>query len=362
MNYKQRVVASILLFAFVAMADRVLPKLHAQPPMLEVTIGAKQEVGLPIFWGTEEAILLHQNGSIQVLPVSSIDNHQITSIPFRPSPSMQLKGELQDEFGPDYQVLAASHFLFVVPRQSNTDWPQLFQQMHASLIRFFTTRGIVFQPAEFPLVTVVFRTEQEFHRYAIRENTQLSSSTLGYYSILSNRMVLFDRPSSSSNWFSTHKTIFHEATHQFAFNSGIHQRMSQTPLWVVEGLASLFEAPGFQESGSSDPRDKWNEGRLNTWKHLAAKPEVATELLQAVLQEDRIFDLHPDEGYALAWALTHYLSQREPTKYATYLRHVAALKPYASYPKPQRLADFKRLVQSDLALLTKNIQRSLQGD
>ncbi len=175
----------------------------------------------------------HRKPSVNVHPIS-------------PSPSMQLKGELQDEFGPDYQVLAASHFLFVVPRQSNTDWPQLFQQMHASLIRFFTTRGIVFQPAEFPLVTVVFRTEQEFHRYAMRENTQLSSSTLGYYSILSNRMVLFDRPSSSSNWFSTHKTIFHEATHQFAFNSGIHQRMSQTPLWVVEGLASLFEAPVFR--------------------------------------------------------------------------------------------------------------------
>lgn len=76
----------------------------------------------------------------------------------------------------------------------------------------------------------------------------------GYYSITSNRMVLYDRPLTEAAWFSNSTVIMHEATHQLAFNVGIHQRLSQTPLWVAEGLASLFEAKGYFDPMLSSSR------------------------------------------------------------------------------------------------------------
>ena len=38
-------------------------------------------------------------------------------------------------------------------------------------------------------------------------------------------------------------TIVHEATHQIAFNSGLHQRLSDCPKWFSEGIAMYCETP-----------------------------------------------------------------------------------------------------------------------
>ena len=38
-------------------------------------------------------------------------------------------------------------------------------------------------------------------------------------------------------------TIVHEATHQIAFNSGLHVRFADNPLWLTEGMAMYFEGP-----------------------------------------------------------------------------------------------------------------------
>ena len=39
-------------------------------------------------------------------------------------------------------------------------------------------------------------------------------------------------------------TIIHEATHQTAYNVGVHARFADQPRWLVEGLAMMFEAEG----------------------------------------------------------------------------------------------------------------------
>ncbi len=59
-----------------------------------------------------------------------------------------------------------------------------------------------------------------------------------------------------------HDTIVHETTHQVAFNTGLHSRIGQTPKWVIEGLATMFEAPGIRDSQkSSSPKSRINRSR-----------------------------------------------------------------------------------------------------
>ena len=71
-------------------------------------------------------------------------------------------------------------------------------------------------------------------------------NTLGHYDPASNRVFLFDVTSGTSgdDWSENADTIIHEATHQTAYNVGVHKRFTAAPRWLVEGLATMFEARG----------------------------------------------------------------------------------------------------------------------
>lgn len=325
--------------------------------MLEIEVGDRLDRGLPIYWSPIDALLLHQDGSVRFLKTVDIRSHRKSTTPFEPLPSMQLKGELQEEFGRAYEVQSFGSYLFVVPAGMSDAWANRFQMLNASFSRFFTTRGFPIHSPDFPLVTVLFRSVAEFQRQAMRDGASIGPTTLGYYSITSNRMVLYDRPLTEAAWFSNSTVIMHEATHQLAFNVGIHQRLSQTPLWVAEGLASLFEAEGYFDPMRAQADDKLNLARYKTWKQITSKPDRAAQLIASLVQEDRSFEAVPDESYAVAWALSYYLSERQSPKYVAYLRYLATLKPNVEYAGPQRLSDFRKYIQSDLSLLAKNVER-----
>ncbi len=72
-----------------------------------------------------------------------------------------------------------------------------------------------------------------------RQGDKIDSRVLGYYSSRSNRITLYDvggTAAGSAAWHQNADTIIHEATHQTAYNTGVHRRFAQTPKWVVEGL------------------------------------------------------------------------------------------------------------------------------
>ena len=46
----------------------------------------------------------------------------------------------------------------------------------------------------------------------------------------------------------TVSTIVHEATHQIAFNCGLHTRLSDCPRWFSEGIAMYFETPDLRSA------------------------------------------------------------------------------------------------------------------
>ena len=89
-----------------------------------------------------------------------------------------------------------------------------------------------------------------------------ADSIYGYYNMESNRMIMYDlagvaasRPGrtvglaqinqflAGPNASGMVSTIVHEATHQIAFNSGLHQRLSDCPKWFSEGIAMYCETP-----------------------------------------------------------------------------------------------------------------------
>ncbi len=134
-------------------------------------------------------------------------------------------------------------------------------------------------------------------------------------------------------------TLVHEATHQFAFNTGLHSRIGQTPKWVVEGLATVLEPTAVARADNLRGPTPVNVERLVWFRHFL-KTRRPEPFLAQFVQDDTLFGTHPLDAYSEAWALTYYLLQSRPRRYFRYLKGMAAREPLAAYPPAERLTDF----------------------
>ena len=123
-------------------------------------------------------------------------------------------------------------------------------------------------------------------------------------------------------------TIVHEATHQIAFNCGLHTRLSDCPLWFSEGIAEYFETPDLRSAkGWSGIGKDVNQPRLEQFQqYLAARPANSLETL---LRDDTRFrdPKQSLDAYAEAWALTYFLIRQHPKEYVAYLAMLSKKKP-----------------------------------
>jgi hypothetical protein len=153
----------------------------------------------------------------------------------------------------------------------------------------------------------------------------------------------------------------HEGTHQAAYNTGLHSRIGANPLWMVEGLATVFEAPGVRNSrANSGVKSRINADRL-IWFGIFAKERRKPKSLETFLAGDDLFRTNPLDAYSQAWALTFYLFETRPREYAQYLRTVAARNPLEDYTPQARVADFQRTISKDLKVFEAEFLRFIAG-
>ena len=101
------------------------------------------------------------------------------------------------------------------------------------------------QKPKFPLVLLIFETDEIFEDFATKETGGgLSAENIaGFYSQLSNGLYI-----RMSECY-TFATPLHEAIHQQCFNTGVMQRLAPLPKWFVEGMATGFEGSGEKVKG-----------------------------------------------------------------------------------------------------------------
>lgn len=214
-------------------------------------------------------------------------------------------------------------------------------------LRYFEVRGWPLRRPDFPLCVTVFATRQEFLAYSAAQVQQLPSSIVGSYFPRSNRCVLYNiegitrEGSLATNWTETEATIVHEAVHQLAYNTGIHQRLSMDPLWFVEGLASMFEQPQVYDlrQQQSTIESRMLPAKRQRLQPLLKQPDVMVRQLQSLIVADDLFNQKPDLAYDLGWALTFYLSERKPSEFRQYTTLLAA-RPFGDYTAFERSRDF----------------------
>ncbi len=249
----------------------------------------------------------------------------------------------------------------------------LLEDLYARLLAAFRKHDVAVHEAEFPLVAVVFKTEEEFRRHR-----PVAPDVQAYYEVYSNRIFLYEQPSGRRagpevDALLRPQTTAHEGTHQILQNIGVQPRLAEWPLWLVEGLAEYCAAPASRKGQPTwDGLGQINNLHMATLRELEdpmsvarRDPEARTSLFRKPGQPlveamIRRTELSPTE-YALAWAMTHYLAMKRSDDFTRFLRVMAAVPPLAPRSADDQVRTFREAFGDDLGKLDRTIHAYLGG-
>ncbi len=358
--------AFIVAFAFSTLlvsADTASGQQSKVDMTVKIAYKKKNYVGRPLAWDGKDMMLLRRDGKISILPVKSDKDYEKVKRGFDPYSTEDIRVRLQKEFGSRYQVSTTPNFVVVHPPGDFNVWAMPFQELYSRFRVYFSSRGFQLEQPEFPMVAVVLRTRGEFDRF-LKDYHEYDRDILGYYSPRSNRIITYDQTqgrSRSKDWFFNADTIIHEATHQTAFNTGVHTRFGPVVRWASEGLAMLFEAPGFNNSMYySRQNDRINRDRLTQLKSYYEQGRVKGNMKKLVLSND-LFRTDPHLAYAVSWGMSFYLSETMPSKYHRYLRNDGQRTDFSDYTRKQRASDFASAFGRDFSALDARMERFIDG-
>lgn len=325
--------------------------------MVETILGGHRVEGVTIRGVAHDLHLLGRDGKLWDLDAGLSRNLRSVGSQFQPYPPSEFRAALLRELGGDYEVSGTGHYFIAHPRGQRGRWVERFEDLYRSFVHYFSVRGI--QPATpmFPLVGVVCKNREEFTRHSTMQGG-VPNGVVGYYDINSNRLNFYDMGGGHrAAWQENAAVLIHEATHQMAFNTGIHSRYSHPPKWVAEGLAMLFEAPGVCDSRHhSQQADRVNRDRLRSFRERVL-PHHKPATLADIVKSDDWFQNDPLAAYAEAWAFTFFIVETQPRQYIQFLRKTASRGAYQAYPPAQRIADFQTLFGSDWRMLEARFLR-----
>ena len=369
-----RTTVRVILAAIAVVSSASVVAAGKTSKLIELRVGTDRHQGRVLTRDSRNVLLLDRSGKITKLPLKKVTSFRTVSPQFSPLTPTMLNSALLRELGSGFQVKTTRHYVVAAGRGRAQKYVELFEGIYRSFHMHFSVRGFEIDRPEFPMVAIIFPSHSSFARYAKKDGVDAKPGLMGYYMPTTNRVALFERgssPGSASfsgglrsyggrvtpewaqpqNWLnsSTAKpqfprqasfsilaqpagaiqadlrdTMIHEATHQVAFNVGLHSRMRDNPQWVVEGLATAFEPDGMRDSSKGrQVKYRLNRERYVWFQNFVSKRRKDNSLADFV-ENDDLFKKATLDAYSQAWALSFFLIETRPRKYATYLKRLAA--------------------------------------
>ncbi|WP_068138194.1 DUF1570 domain-containing protein [Roseimaritima ulvae] len=353
--------APMLRFTTIVSALVFASSLWAQSPsMVQFQVAGQSQSGLQLINVPQRLVILGRDGWLHDT-IDGVRPRVLAEIPggFRAATAADIRGDLRNEFGRDFEVVATTHYLVVQPVGRGDRWPQLFEGLYREFVRYMDVRGVKVRTGRFPLVAVVMPDQQamqdEFDRLDIKV-----SRVAGVYHLASNRVIMHDQGHAGY----VAETVRHETAHQTAYNVGVHSRVSETPRWVVEGIGGLFEPAAMQgrQAGRSIQDRQQPQHTARFIRQYQVDGQLATDL-QRIIADDSMFrdERQITGAYSLSWAMTFYLAERQPQAFAKIVQHTGRRAPFRAYPRDQRLEDFERLTGTNVQTFAKQLNWFMQS-
>lgn len=342
--------------------------------LIEVTVDDKPYQGRVVAHDKRQFWLLERDGQLKTWPIRDASSFRKVGNVFRGESAANIRDGLRKEFGRDYEVAGTTYYLVVAPKGRAKVFAELFDTTYRKFSSYCATRGFHLKRPPFPMVAIVFGSQAEFIKYGRNDGVAVTYGILGYYHRRTNRVALFDRggriSANRSRYAGSNRNaiiasavrnvIVHEATHQAAFNTGLHTRIGTTPKWVIEGLATVFEAPGIRNrTGKRGAKSRINGGRLRDFQAINLKHRKGRSLA-TFIANDRAFN-RPTTAYAEAWALSFFLIERKSRSYSHYLKILTERDPLKSYTSRDRIVDFQKAFGNDLDRLEVEYLRFIKS-
>jgi hypothetical protein len=287
--------------------------------LLEIEYQGKTHVGRISPVDEQYGWLIGRDGRKDLIDLTAVDKFKELPRSFRPYSTSELRDRLRKEFGPPYDAITTRHYVICGPRDSLRDYQPLMEEVYQQVTRFFEHQGWRVREPEFPLIAIVFGDRARFNKYCSEDNVEARPGMAGYYLPTSNRIALWDQSdpvygrSDGDAVRNTVDTVIHEATHQIAFNCGLHPRLGDLPKWFVEGLATVAEAEGLrQPTATTTTIEKINRERFLWFRGVThrGRPKHA---LKNFISSDEAFKTATLDAYAESWALTYSSSDGPST-------------------------------------------------
>ena len=319
-------------------------------------------------------LLEHVDQRLEVVPPDRVIRRQaLAAPPERPS-ARELGAAVLRTLPPGFGQLATRHYVvcFDTSRAYAMWCAALFERLHDGFMNFWRQAGVELDGPAQPLIVVIFADRGRYEASSAADLGAAADRVVGYYNLLSNRITTFDltgsdapvdRPGRSAGRAGLEilaspqaaglvSTLVHEATHQLAFNCGLHRRLAAVPLWVSEGVAIYFETPdlgsdrGWRGIGGVNPprRERFLASRRPGW-------------LTGIVRDDGAFREAAGalDAYAGAWAATAFLLQTRKAAFVAYVRTLSRKEPLAEDDADARLADFVAAFGAEPAALEEPI-------
>jgi len=284
---------------------------------------------------------------------------------------------LLKEFGEGFRINTTKNYVICSnTSEAYSKWcGVLLQRLSAAFHRQWKNANLELHEPQFQLIAIVFRDAKQFAAYATQDEGPELASAQGYYSIRTNRMVMFDLTNDGKTSANSDReiarrlsmkpgnaaTIVHEATHQIAFNTGMHTRYADNPLWLTEGMAMYFETPDLRSPKGWKTAGRVNLTRLKRFKDFAANRRTDDSLITLLQDNDRFQSQESvHDAYSEAWALNYFLMKNHRVKYIEYLKLLQS-KPRLTWDsKEQRIDDFAESIGKSTEQLDKEFVRYIK--
>ena len=323
-------------------------------------------VGRAVVEDSEGGVLLEgQDGRRWVIEAAEVIERENLASPFTPLTADQIAEQTLADLPAGFSVHTTPHYVVCYnTSRAYAQWTSsLLERLHRAFTNYWENQGVDIHEPDFPLVVVIYATADQYREASRDELGGAAGSIIGYYSLLTNRVSMYDLTGSEAmrgddagrgslkeiNQMLTRPaavplvaTVVHEATHQIAFNCGLQQRLAEMPLWLVEGMAVYFEAPDLSSSRGWRGIGKVNYLRLNTFQTNVASSRRLT-VLSMVADDKRFRDPRTAvDAYADAWALNYYLIRYHPDEYVAYVKAISKQLPLVPMTAEQRTAEFRK--------------------
>jgi len=318
-----------------------------------------------------------QNGEQQLVSPVSSSAPQSTGQFFKAHTKEHVASELLQRFS-GFKSYSTKHFVIVYnTSDAYAKWNAvLFERLHKAFYAYWKRLGAELHEPEFPLVSLIFESRDDFLKYATDEKIEGAENMIGFYSMQTNRIATYDitgiegfipdgqRVSSAELIITILRqpaaersvaTVVHEAVHQISFNSGLQQRLaSHNPVAISEGLALYFESPDLKSSSGWGGIGNVNRYSLALFRqYLSSRPSNS---LVTLIQDDTRFQNSQsiNSAYGEAWALSFFLAKTRGKEYTSYLADLASRPMTTANDEKQRISDFQKHFGDDLEKLDRD--------